>query len=398
MTETFFLRRGGRIIGPLVDRQILALDATENWQPGDAIGGTDTGPWQPPARLVAALQEKAAEQPQRPAAQRPRQRPPAAPDRRPAADDAAESPRRTARRAAGRDAGRAAAQTTAQTTAQTARRQAARKAAPAAAGTSRRSGRAATANAATAEAARPSLPPVPQLASDAPVVRGPSLAAPPIVKAKKPKKQPRPNLEPSPDPVPYRLVGEDIDRGERKTGGVGSVLVGLWEAIPPLVKGLAVILVLGVFLVVMPLLSFKRQAYLDEGGRFGHNSADTFFIMRYKGTDQDDAATAHLARRTLRQQLVKTDLAIDQMRSRRLLDAERCELLRQMLDNSADHWSLRKRIDCADMTGLSGMVIGCGLHLVLFENLQRQMDELIANDQPADIEAFEQFLRGLESL
>ena len=192
-----------------------------------------------------------------------------------------------------------------------------------------------------------------------------------------------------------RSVRSAADARRAESSRSGNVIEGLWEAIPDFVKILAVVVVLGVFFVVIPLRRFQHQAYLDEGGRFGHNTTDTFHMVRLKDVD-DTAVAMHKARRELRKKLVTTDLAIDELYDEDLIDGERTELLKQMLDNTADNFRLRDQIDFKDVSGVGGELLGMGFAYTLFDNLETSIRELIEKKEPIDIDAFEDFAEALD--
>ena len=104
----------------------------------------------------------------------------------------------------------------------------------------------------------------------------------------------------------------------------------------------------------------------------------------------------HKARRELRKKLVTTDLAIDELYDEGLIDGERTELLKQMLDNTADNFRLRDQIDFKDVSGVGGELLGMGFAYTLFDNLETSIRELIEKKEPIDIDAFEDFAEALD--
>ena len=134
--------------------------------------------------------------------------------------------------------------------------------------------------------------------------------------------------------------------GRRKSGQPLAESQPPWvvrvaSSVPPWVWGVAAAALVGTFLVALPLMRAQQQAYRDEGGRFGSNSLDASHQSRLRGQGDDNGATLHEARRTLREQFVATDTVIAQLADHTLLTAEQTATLGRLLDAAADRFTLR---------------------------------------------------------
>ena len=159
----------------------------------------------------------------------------------------------------------------------------------------------------------------------------------------------------------------------------------LVEAIPGWVFGLLAIAVFGVLLIVIPLLRFRHQSYLDNGGRFGSNSFDTMIAVSLKAENRDDEAAVHIARRELRKLLVEVDLRIEAMNGRGTLSSDDARVLRSRLDELADDNGLLVPFNARDVTAPGALVLGLAGSGVALKVVNEQLTRLDENATVEDV-------------
>jgi predicted RNA-binding Zn-ribbon protein involved in translation (DUF1610 family) len=117
-------------------------------------------------------------------------------------------------------------------------------------------------------------------------------------------------------------------------------LLYLWDSIPTMAKALSVIAVATYVIVILPLLAFQRQSYLDAGGPYGHNTTDTIYYSKASNQGKESLASYHLARREFRKALVRVHVRMIELKDDGVLPKKAHDNYQSSLLTTANDYQL----------------------------------------------------------
>ena len=117
-------------------------------------------------------------------------------------------------------------------------------------------------------------------------------------------------------------------------------LLYLWDSIPTMAKALSFIAVATYVIVILPLLAFQHQSYLDAGGPYGHNTTDTIYYSKAWNKGQESLAAYHLARREFRKALVRVHVRIIELKDDGVLPKKAHDNYQSSLLTTANDYQL----------------------------------------------------------